>query len=64
MSAAEAVYLGDTPYDVAAARKAGRFPLSALTCGGWNDGEDLALRRCEIYATPAALLQSKTSIFG
>ena len=55
VAAAEAVYLGDTPYDVAAARKAG-ITVIALTCGGWND-EDLAGADA-IYATPEALLHS------
>ncbi len=32
----EAIMLGDTPYDVEAARKAG-VPCIALRCGGWDD---------------------------
>lgn len=50
----EAAYLGDTPYDVAAARRAG-IPVVALTCGGWTD-EELA-GATEIYATPRDLLE-------
>lgn len=51
---AEAVYLGDTPYDVTAAHRAG-IPAIALECGGWSAAE-LAEAE-EIYATPAALLR-------
>lgn len=49
-----ALYLGDTPYDVAASAKAG-IPVIALTCGGW-DAADLG-DATEIYQTPADLLQ-------
>lgn len=35
-SANEVVMLGDTPYDIAAARQAGVATV-ALRCGGWND---------------------------
>ena len=50
----DAVYLGDTPYDVEASQKAG-IPIIALTCGGWSSQE---LRgAAEFYATPAELLQ-------
>ena len=49
----EAIYLGDTPYDIEAAHRA-RVRIIALECGGWNRAE---LRKAEaIYATPAALL--------
>ncbi len=50
----EAIYLGDTPYDVSASNKA-QIPIIALTCGGWND-EDLE-SAAEIYANPADLLE-------
>jgi len=50
----EAVMLGDTPYDIAAAAKAG-VPTIALRCGGWWD--DLALGGAvAIYNDPADLL--------
>ncbi len=49
----EAVYLGDTPYDVQASRKAG-VAVIALRCGGWGDS-DLAGADA-IYDTPAELL--------
>ena len=50
---AEAVMLGDTPYDVEAARRAG-VPCVALRCGGWGD-EDLK-DAVAIYDDPADLL--------
>lgn len=50
---AEAVMLGDTPYDVEAARRAG-VPCVALRCGGWGD-EDLG-DAVAIYDDPAELL--------
>jgi phosphoglycolate phosphatase-like HAD superfamily hydrolase len=48
-----AVMLGDTPYDVAAARRAGVATI-AFRCGGWPDG-DLA-GALAVYAGPADLL--------
>ena len=50
---AEAVMLGDTPYDVEASRRAG-VPCIALRCGGWGD-EDLR-DAVAIYDDPADLL--------
>lgn len=51
--AAHVVMLGDTPYDVTAARRAG-VTIIALRCGGWKDHElDGA---AEIYDDPAELL--------
>jgi HAD superfamily hydrolase (TIGR01509 family) len=50
----EAVMIGDTPYDIAAAVKAG-LPTIALRCGGWWD--DLSLGGAvAIYDDPADLL--------
>jgi len=49
----EVMMLGDTPYDVEAARKAGIASI-ALRCGGWGD-KDLA-GATAIYADPADLL--------
>lgn len=49
----EAIMIGDTPYDVEAARKAGVSTI-ALRCGGWGD-EPLA-DAVAIYADPAELL--------
>ena len=53
-TAAQAVYIGDTPYDVTASHKAG-IPIVALRCGGWNAEE---LRDADaIYEDPAELLR-------
>jgi HAD superfamily hydrolase (TIGR01509 family) len=50
----DAVMLGDTPYDVEAATRAG-VPIVALRCGGWSD---LHLRGAiAIYDDPTDLLQ-------
>lgn len=53
LPAAEVVMLGDSPYDVAAAAKAG-VAVIALRCGGFSD-EDLA-DALAIYDDPADLL--------
>lgn len=51
--AGELVMLGDTPYDVEAARRAG-VAIVAVRCGGWDDA---ALRgAAAIYDGPADLL--------
>ncbi len=50
----EAVMLGDTPYDIEAAQRAG-VPTIALRCGGWWDDAALA-NAASIYDDPAALL--------
>lgn len=47
------VMLGDTPYDVEAARRA-RVPVIALRCGGWGDAE--LAGTLAIYDDPADLL--------
>jgi phosphoglycolate phosphatase-like HAD superfamily hydrolase len=53
-SAWQAVMIGDTPYDVAAATRA-RVPIIAVRCGGWWD--DAALDGAlAIYDDPADLL--------
>lgn len=53
LAPAQAVMLGDTPYDIAAASKAG-VAVIALRCGGWDDeGLQGALA---IYDDPADLL--------
>jgi len=52
-TASEAIMLGDTPYDVAAARRS-NVAIVALRCGGWKDA---ALRGAVgIYDNPADLL--------
>jgi HAD superfamily hydrolase (TIGR01509 family) len=48
------VLIGDTPYDVEAAARAGVRTI-ALRCGGWTDGE--LGGAAEIYADPAELLR-------
>lgn len=50
---AETVMIGDTPYDVAAALKAG-VAIIALRCGGWDD--DALTGAAEVHDDPAALL--------
>ncbi|HEX2094706.1 MAG TPA: HAD family hydrolase [Longimicrobiaceae bacterium] len=50
----QTVMLGDTPYDVEAARRAG-VPIVALRCGGWGD-EDLD-GAVAVYDDPADLLE-------
>jgi phosphoglycolate phosphatase-like HAD superfamily hydrolase len=50
---AEAVMIGDTPYDVAAARKAG-VRVVAFRCGGWIDPD--LVGAIEIYDGPWDLL--------
>jgi len=50
---ARAVYIGDTPYDVEACRRAG-LRCIAVRCGGWNDDD---LKDAEaIYNDPADIL--------
>lgn len=52
--------IGDTPYDVEAARRA-RVPLVAVRCGGWDDG-DLE-GAAAIYDDPADLLEHYEEVF-
>ena len=52
--AADAIMIGDTPYDVEAARRAG-IGIIALRCGGWHD--DALHDAMAIYADPAELLE-------
>jgi HAD superfamily hydrolase (TIGR01509 family) len=52
--AAEAIMIGDTPYDVEAALRAG-VEIIALRCGGWSDRE--LTGAIAIYAHPADLLE-------
>jgi HAD superfamily hydrolase (TIGR01509 family) len=51
LPADEVVMLGDTPYDVEAARKAGTRVV-ALRCGGWTDAD---LKADAVFADPADL---------
>lgn len=54
----EAIMLGDTPYDVGAAGRAG-VPIVAFTCGGW-EAEELR-GAIAIYDGPADLLARYSS---
>jgi HAD superfamily hydrolase (TIGR01509 family) len=54
VAAAEAIMLGDTPYDVAAATAAG-VAIVALECGGWPATE--LAPAVAVYANPAQLLR-------
>ena len=56
VSASEAVFIGDTPYDIEAGRRAGVKCL-ALRCGGWWNDAELA-GAAEIYDDPAHLLEA------
>jgi HAD superfamily hydrolase (TIGR01509 family) len=56
LRADEAVMIGDTPYDIAAASKLG-VPTVALRCGGWWDDSALG-GAVAIYDDPAELLAS------
>ena len=51
----EAIMIGDTPYDVAAATRAG-VPIIAVRCGGWETDE--LKGALAIYDDPADLLAS------
>jgi phosphoglycolate phosphatase-like HAD superfamily hydrolase len=53
LDTADAVMLGDTPYDVAAAKRAG-VRCVALRCGGWDD--EALKDAAAIYDDPADLL--------
>jgi phosphoglycolate phosphatase-like HAD superfamily hydrolase len=58
---AASVMLGDTPYDVESARKAG-VSVVALRSGGWTDAD---LRGAlAVYADPADLLAHFADVFG
>jgi HAD superfamily hydrolase (TIGR01509 family) len=54
-AAAHVVMIGDTPYDVEAARRAG-IRVIAVECGGWN-ADELA-GAGEVWADPADLLRN------
>jgi HAD superfamily hydrolase (TIGR01509 family) len=52
----DAIFLGDTPYDIEAARRAG-VRCVALRCGGWWSDDELA-GAAAIYDDPAAILEA------
>lgn len=51
----QALFLGDTPYDIDAGRESG-VPVVALRCGGWEDDE--LAGAIAIYDDPADLLDN------
>ena len=53
----DAIAVGDTPYDVEAAKKIG-LPTIALLCGGFSEDELRASGAIAIYRDPADLLES------
>jgi HAD superfamily hydrolase (TIGR01509 family) len=53
----DAVVIGDTPYDVEAAKKIG-LPTIGLLCGGFSEDELRASGAVAIYRDPADLLES------
>jgi phosphoglycolate phosphatase-like HAD superfamily hydrolase len=54
LPASEVLMLGDTPYDIEAAGRAG-VAVIALRCGGWGDAQ--LARAIAIYDDPADLLK-------
>lgn len=54
------VMIGDTPYDVEAARRA-RVPLVAVRCGGWDDAE--LEGAAAVFDDPADLLDHYEDVF-
>lgn len=50
----EALFIGDTPYDIEAAHRTG-LPIVAFQCGGWSE-PNLAAAEA-VYETPADLLR-------
>ncbi|WP_246741279.1 HAD family hydrolase [Bradyrhizobium sp. 1(2017)] len=54
IKAAEAVAIGDTPYDAVAARKAG-IPTIGVLCGGFTESPLREAGCVEVYPGPSAL---------
>jgi HAD superfamily hydrolase (TIGR01509 family) len=61
VAATDAVMLGDTPYDVAAAGRAG-VPLIAVRCGGW--GDDALRGAVAVFDGPADVLAHWEEVRG
>jgi HAD superfamily hydrolase (TIGR01509 family) len=55
ISPAEAIVIGDTPYDAEAAGKTGLRTIGLL-CGGWSEAELRAAGCIAVYRDPASLL--------
>lgn len=53
----DAIVIGDTPYDVQAAKKIG-LPTIALLCGGFAEDELVASGAVAVFRDPADLLES------
>lgn len=53
----EAMVLGDTPWDLEAAKKAG-IPAVAVTCGGWTVEQLQDAGAIKVYRDPADLLRN------
>lgn len=56
VEASDSVALGDTPWDIQAARKAGIGTI-ALTCGGWTEQQLRDAGAIEVYRDPSDLIQ-------
>lgn len=54
--ASRALFVGDTPYDIEAATRAG-VPCVGLRCGGWWSDDELA-GAVALYDDPAALIEA------
>jgi HAD superfamily hydrolase (TIGR01509 family) len=54
--AGQAVMIGDTPYDIEAAHRAG-VRIIGVTCGGWQAQELESAGADEVHADPASLLE-------
>jgi HAD superfamily hydrolase (TIGR01509 family) len=52
----EAIFIGDTPYDIDAGRRAG-LPVIALRCGGWWADESFEMA-VDVYDDPQHLLDN------
>lgn len=64
VGAADAIAMGDTPYDAEAAGKLG-IPTIGLTCGGWKASDLLAAGCAQVFRDPEHLLaEFDRSIFG
>ena len=60
VSPADALFIGDTPWDVEAGKKAG-VTVCALLCGGWWKTDDLTADF--VYESPADLLAHYADVF-
>jgi len=56
LQASDCLALGDTPWDIQSAAKAG-IRTVALTCGGWTEQQLGEAGACEVYRDPEHLLE-------